>query len=297
MTLWQLKAFATVASEGSFTKAGKILHITQPSVSALVIDLQKELKVKLFEKLGTRPHLTEAGRRLLPIVVKALGMIDTIPEEMAAVSGLKKGRLVVGGSGFAGATLLPFVVQAFKTSFPSIEIKATIRRSGILEEGLLDGKIDVALMGNPPKSRLIVARPYREENVVVVAPPNHPLTKRRSVPLELLAKEPIVAEEEAHLTTQAVERVFVKAGLPFKPALEINVGFGSRDAIKTAVANGLGISFMPDHMITFDVQWGRLAVLKVPELKLKRIMYLAVHKRRQNSLTQMFIDFLTDYKE
>jgi len=298
MTLWQLQAFATVAREGSFTKAGKALSISQPSVSALVIGLQKELGVKLFEKLGVRPHLTEAGRRLLKLVESALATIEKIPDEMDQVKGLKKGRLSVGGSGFAGATLLPIAVQAFKKFFPSIEVKLMIQRTPIIEEKLLNGEVDVALMGSAPKSSLITATLYREERVVVIAPPHHPLARKRSVRLEMLSRESIVADEKGTLSREMVEEVFNQKGLPFVPVLEINVLSAGRDAIKTAVASGLGISFLPEHCIALEVKAGLLKVLNVADLNVKRAMYLASHKkRRNNQLVQAFIEFLKKYKE
>jgi len=298
MTLWQLQAFATVAKEGSFTKAGKALSISQPSVSALVISLQKELGVKLFEKLGVRLYLTEAGRRLLKLVESALATIEKIPDEMDEIKGMRKGQLSVGGSGFAGATLLPVAVQNFKKSFPSIEVKLMIQRSGIIEEKLLNGEVDVALMGNSPKSALITATLYREERVVVIAPPHHPLAKRRSVRLEQVAQEPIVADEKGTLSREMVEDVFNQRRLSFVPALEINVLSAGRDAIKTAVANGLGISFLPEHCVVLDVKAGLLKVVNVSDLNVKRAMYLAYHKRRRNNqLVQAFVEFLKNYKE
>jgi DNA-binding transcriptional LysR family regulator len=298
MTLWQLKTFAVVAKEGSFTKAGKVLHISQPSVSALIIGLQKELGVKLFERLGTRPHLTEAGRRLLKLVASALGTIEKIQEEMDQVRGLKKGRLAVGGSGFAGATLLPVVIQSFKKAFGSIEVSLMIHPSAVLEEKLLNGDLDVGLLGIPAKSPLIIARPYREERIVVIAPANHPLARKRTVPLQLVAKEPIIIEERSGGTIRKmVESLFAKKGLEFAPELTIDAVFGSRDAIKTAVASGLGLAFIPEHQVALDVHAGRLKILAVPEVKLKRVMYLAFHKRRQNPLVQTFIEFLRTYNE
>ncbi|MGH7767326.1 MAG: LysR family transcriptional regulator, partial [Candidatus Binatia bacterium] len=117
MTLWQLKTFATVAKEGSFTKAGKTLNISQPSVSALIIGLQKELGVKLFEKLGVKPHLTEAGRSLLQLAESALETIEKIPQEMDEVKGLKKGKLSVGSAGIATPIILP-TIHKFKSRFP-----------------------------------------------------------------------------------------------------------------------------------------------------------------------------------
>jgi len=297
MTLHQLKVFATVVRLKSFTEAGEALHISQPSVSAIVQDLQEELGVKLFERLGNKRHLTEIGRRLFERAQNGIGMIEGIREDIDELRGLKKGKISVGGSGFAGATLLPMAVQAFKKAFPSIEVRLLIQPSVVLEERLLNGELDVALLGMAPKSPLIVAKPYREEEVVVIAPPSHPLARRRAVPLELLAQEPIVADEKGSHVREMVENIFAQKRLAFTPALEINVLFAGRDAVKTAVAHGLGIAFLARHHIALDVKAGRLKVLKIPDLKLKRVMYLVVHKARQNPSAQAFVDFLRNYEE
>jgi DNA-binding transcriptional LysR family regulator len=296
MTLWQLKVFATVAREGSFTKAGKFLDISQPSVSALVTGLQKELEVKLFNRLGTRPHLTEAGARLLELVRNALAAIERIPQELDQVNGLNGGSLAVGGSGFAGSTLLTIVVRAFKKSFPSTDIKVTIEGSPVLEQKLLSGDLDVALLGQPARASLLVAKPFRKERIVAVIAPNHPLARRRSVPLELVANEPLIIEARG-ATRDKVEALYEKNGFDFAPELVTNTVFGTREAIKTAVANGLGIAFISEHQILLDVRAGRLKILNVPDLGLNRAMYLAVHKARQSPLLQRFIDFLHGYKE
>jgi DNA-binding transcriptional LysR family regulator len=296
MTLWQLKVFATVAREGSFTKAGKVLKISQPSVSALVTGLQKELEAILFERLGTRTHLTEAGARLFDLVKSALAAIERIPQELDKVNGLNGGSLAVGGSAFAGSTLLPIVVRAFKKSFPSTDIKVTIEGSPVLERKLLSGDLDVALLGQPARASLLVAKPFRKERIVAFIAPNHPLARIRSVPLELVAKEPLIIEARG-ATRDKVEALYEKNGFDFAPELVTNTIFGTREAIKTAVANGLGIAFVSEHQVTLDVKAGRLKILNVPNLGLNRAMYLVVHKARQNPLLQRFIDFLHAYKE
>jgi DNA-binding transcriptional LysR family regulator len=298
MTLWQLKAFTTVAREGGFTRAGKTLGISQPSVSALVIGLQKELGVRLFEKLGVRPHITEAGKRLLQLTESVLATVARIPEEMEEVQGLKKGRLVIGGSSIAASFSLPLVVQSFKEKHTGIEVILKIERSGILEKQMLDGELDLAVMSLFPRSRLLAAEAYHEEEVVIIARPGHPLTKKQSVPLALLAKEPWIVSEKGNPVRDMVESSFTRAGLPFKALLEVNLQLGSRDAIKSAVASGLGIGFSTKTYVLSDIKAGRLKVIKVPELKLKRSIYIVVHTKRKNSpFVKMFADFLRRHKK
>jgi LysR family transcriptional regulator, low CO2-responsive transcriptional regulator len=293
MTLWQLKVFATVAREGSFTKAGKILNISQPSVSSLIIGLQKELRVKLFEKLGIKSHLTEAGRRLLQLTEGVLATLEKIPEEMAQVMGLKKGRIRVGGSALAAASFLPGMVQQFKKEHLGIETVLKIQRSDSLETALLEGELDVAILGWAPRSRLIVGKPYREERIVAIAPPYHPLTKRRSVPLALIAREPLIIQEKGALMRNIVEEAFAKTGLPLKVRLEVNTQFAARDTIRNAVARDLGVGFISHCHVAGDIEAGRLKIIKISDVKLTRTTYIVVHKRRQTSPhVQTFIDFI-----
>jgi DNA-binding transcriptional LysR family regulator len=298
MTLWQLKTFATVAREGSFTKAANALNISQPSVSSLVIGLQKELGVKLFEKFGMKPHLTEAGGRVLQLVESALATIEKIPEEMDEVRGLKKGRIRVGGSVVAGGSFLPAAVRQFERTHPGFEITLKIQRTGDLERMLLEGELDVANLGFAPRSSLVVAEPFREEEVAVIAPPNHPLTKKRSVPLKLLATQHLISTEKGVRFRDMVEQKFVAQGLSFAPSIQVNLDIGSRDVVRSAVASGLGIGFLSKCHVVNDVRAGRIKILNVPELKLKRAMYLAVHRNRQHSaLVQSFTEYLARYRE
>jgi DNA-binding transcriptional LysR family regulator len=245
MTLWQLKTFATVAREGSFTKAGKVLNISQPSVSSLVIGLQKELGIKLFDKLGMRPRLTEAGRLLLKRAESVLGITEKIPEEMEQVKGLKKGRIRVGGSPVAAATFLPQAVQTFKEQHPGIDVILLIQRSDSLGIQLLEGELDLAILGRPVRSSLLVGTSYREEEIVAIASPGHPLAKKRLVPLELIAKEPLIVPAKGGPLRDMIERKFAERKLPFMPALEIDTQYGGRDALRSAWQAALGSVLHP----------------------------------------------------
>jgi len=298
MTLHQLEVFGTVAKLRSFTQAGEKLHIAQPAVSGLIRSLEQELGVKLFERLGNRYHLTNAGEELLHHAEEMLAKVEAIKERMDEIKGLKKGKISVGGSTLAVASVLPVVVQRFKKEHVGVEVILTTQRSETLHQKLLDGELDVAILGRAPHSPNLVGEPFRDEEVVVIAPPKHPLAMKRSVSLELLAKEPLIVYRGGTTIRGIVERRFAEKGLPFAPFLEINLQWGNRDAIKNVVVNGLGIGFTSKFYVGSDVKAGRLKVLRVPELKLKRTMYIAVHRNRQSSpLVRTFIDFLRHYKE
>ena len=297
MTLHQLKVFTTVAKIKSFTQAAERLGVRQPSVSLVIKDLEQDLQVRLFEKLGHKINLTAAGDLLMEDAQAILSKAEGLKEKMDELKGLKKGKIFVGASP-AGASFFPFVADQFKREFSWVETGLRIDASSSLEKSLLSGELDVAVLGRAPKSPLIIGEICYQEDIVAIAPPNHPLTKKASVPLMRIAREPIIIEEKGDsLVRDLLEERFAKLGIPFTPHMELSPRIGSRDAIRNAVAGGLGISFITKCHVSSDVQAGRLKILKVPDLKLKRSSYIAVHKSRQKSpLVQAFIKVLKKHK-
>lgn len=296
MTLHQLKVFAKVAKLRSFTLAAAGLDVTQPSVTFVIQSLERELGAKLFEKVGNKVHLSGAGKKLFHHAEEILAKVERIREEINEIKGVKKGKLAVGGAVVAGASFLPPAVREFKKKFPGVEVILKIQSIPILEKLLLEGELDIAICGLLPASPHLVGEPFRNEEVVAFAHPNHPLAKKRSVSLKLLAKEPLIAHEKGTPTRDLVEERFAKKGLPFTPVLEINF-LGGRDVIRNSVANGEGIGFLSRCLVSGDAQTGWLKLLNVPELKVYRPQYIILPKgRRSSALVRAFIDFLKRYK-
>lgn len=301
MTLHQLEVFARVARAQSFTLAAKELRVGQPSVSALMIELQKELGVRLFEKLGTRMQLTDVGKRILRRAQELVALVEQTRDEMRELTGLGKGQISVGGSVLAAAFFLPQAVQAFRNKHPELDVNLKVERSETLEKMLLEGELDVAVMGRPPRSPLLLSESFRDEEVVVIAAPNHPLAKRRVVSLKLLAREPLMCAGRLPVNRgflpEIVEKEFAKRRIARAPIQQVNPDVGSRDVVRTAVASRLAIGFMSKCHIQSDVKAGQIKILNVPELKLRRTMYLAVHKsRRSASLVRSFNDFVRRFE-
>lgn len=298
MTLHQLEVFTTVAKLKSFTLASEKLRVRQPSISLLVQSLARELGVKLFERLGNKVYLTEAGKKLLQRAEEILGKVEVIWEGIDEIKGLKKGKLAIGGSATAAASSLPLLVQNFKKGHPGLEISLHIHQSDLLEKKLLDGELDLAILSRRARSHLLLSEPYREEEILVIASPDHSLAKRQSVSLELLAKQPLIANEKYTPIRDMVEEKFIAEKLPFKPVLEVNYDAGATDAIRSAVASDVGIGFLAQCHVASDLAAGRLKALTVPALQLKQGMYITVHKRKKSSsFVEAFIDFLRENKE
>jgi DNA-binding transcriptional LysR family regulator len=297
MTLHQLKVFVKVAEMQSFTQAAKALRLTQPSVSALVQDLVAELRYKLFERRGAKVFLTQEGTILLRRTQEALAIIEETKDEIDEIHGLKKGRLSIGACAIAGASFLPGALQSFKESHPGIDVGLKIHRSIALEKMLVEGEFDVAILGCIPRSANIRGVLYKQEDILVVAPPDHPLNRKRTVPLPLLAKASLIAQQKGSLVREMVEEKFAEKGLRFAPLLEIDIDRGGWEAIKASVVSGLGIGFLCKQHIESDVTAGRLTVLHVPGLELKRPIYIAFRKNRQRfSAVEAFVEFVKEYR-
>lgn len=293
MTLHQLRVFVKVAELQSFTEAAKALGLTQPSVSSLIQGLVDELQYELFGRRGIRISLTPEGSVFVRRAREALAIIDGAGDEIDEIHGLKKGRLLLGGSPIPAASFLPKMVQRFKEAHPGVDVILKIQSNGNLEKRLLDGDIDLALLSWPNRSALLRAEMYVEEQIVAIAPPNHPLTKKHSVTLRLLSKEPLIASDSGIQTRDMVEQRFAQKTVAFAPAIQISAQIGGRDAIRNAVASGLGIGFIAHCHVAGDIEAGRVKVLNVPELNLKRTIYIVTHKHRQASpLTRAFRNFL-----
>ena len=293
MTLHQLRVFVKVADVQSFTEAAKALGLTQPSVSSLIQGLVNELKYELFERRGIRISLTPEGSVFLRRARDALAIIDGAGAEIDEIHGLKKGRIIVGGSPIPATSFLPKVVQRFKEEHPGIDVVLKIQSNSSLEKQLLDGDIDLALLSWPTRSPLLRPELYLEEQIVAIAPPNHPLTKKRSVTLRLLSREPLITSDSGIQTRDMVEQRFAQKTVSFTPAIQISAQIGARDAIRNAVASGLGIGFIARCHVTADVEAGRVRVLNVPELNVRRTISIGTHKKRQVSpLTRAFRNFL-----
>jgi DNA-binding transcriptional LysR family regulator len=210
---------------------------------------------------------------------------------------LRKGKIRVGGSSLAAASFLPVVAQAFKKDHSECELILTIERSDTLEKQLLEGDLDVAIMGWRPNSIQLVSDPFRVEEIVAIAPPGHALAKKRRVSLKLISKEPLILPDKGAAVRGLVERRFLDAKLSFTPALEINGQVGCKDAIKSAVANGLGVGFLPKCHVHAEVEAGRLKFLNAYDLRLKRTMYIVIHKNRKHlEFVRAFVNFLKLHK-
>jgi DNA-binding transcriptional LysR family regulator len=289
MNLHQLRTFESVARNRSFTRAAAELSLTQPAVSVQVRALEDSLGTELFERLGRDIGLTQAGSFLLDYARRILTLLEEARSAIDDLQGLRRGRVSVATVSTPGAYVLPPLLVAFRDRYPGIRVTLEVTNRAVVRRRLLDHEADLVIMGRPPDDVAHMARPFLDNDLVVVAAPDHPLAAKRRIPLAVLAQEPLVVREPGSGTRNAVEEHFQKRGIPHKVGLEV----GDNSGVKEAVAEGLGISVISRHALNMELALRRIAILDVQGFPLHRQWYVVRSPaRRPSRAAAVFEEFL-----
>jgi DNA-binding transcriptional LysR family regulator len=272
-TVRQLQIFEAAARALSFSAAGQALHLTQPAVSMQVRQLEHFAGVPLFERTGRRLQLTDAGQELLVHARAVLRALEDADEAFAAMKGLRGGRVRLAVVSTA-KYFAPRLIARFAQAHPGVTVRLQVDNRAAVVQTLAANDVDLALMGQPPADAELVARVFADHPLVVIAPPTHPLARRRSVSLEALAEEVFLVREPGSGTRNALERFFGERELPLKVGLEMP----SNETIKQAVMAGLGLAFISLHTIALELHVGALALVRAPGLPVVR-QWNVVHRK------------------
>lgn len=287
-TLRQLRVFESAARHLSLTRAAEELHLTPPAVSIQVRQLEGHAHAELFERVGRGLRLTQAGQEVLARAREILGHIRGAEEAIAGLESLERGLLDVAVIN-AGDYFFPWIIAAFREHHPGIRVHLSVGNREELLERLTAHGLDLAVMSHPPTQGGFAAQPFAPHPHVIVAAPGHPLAKRRSVPLETVAAEPLITREPGSATRLAMEQAFGEANVV--PRIEMEIA--SNETIKQAVAAGFGLGFLSAHAVQQELALGRLAVIAVKGFPVMRQWYV-VHSRdrRLPPITEAFQRFV-----
>ncbi len=291
MELRHLRAFEAAVRCGSFTQAAAELGLSQPAVSLQVQALERELGIELLERLPRRVLLTPAGEALLDYARRLLNLEAEAGQVIAELKGLQAGCLRVAASPTIGTYLLPAMLGEFKRRQPGLRVIAEIAPSYRVGHALHEHAADVGLVEAPVDSESLVAEVFRTDELVLIVPAAHPWAGRRAILPRELAGQPLIAREPASGTRALVEERLRALGVEITPALEL----GGVEAIKNAVAAGLGVSFVSRHALELEVRLGILAAIPVRGLNLQRPFYCLRHSRRYASpALEAFLAFVRE---
>lgn len=292
MNLNYLRVFLSVANAQSFSKAAEELHVSQPTISVQIKNLEQELGVKLFQQIGKKIFLTDEGSTLQKYAQKIFNIVGEAEEAIKEYKGLTKGRLAIGASTTPGIYILPQILGQFRKKFPNIETILDISNSQEIEQKILTNEIELALCGgNNIDNPSIEAKTITHDNLVVVVSEDHPLAKSDNPTFADIINETFVVREPGSSTRIALEQRLQQLGKKVK----ITMQFGSLEAIKQAVAANLGISILSQFVVDQEVCAGKLHVLHIPELEIKRDIKVVFHKdKKMSAPTTAFLRLLKE---
>lgn len=290
MNLHHLRVFLAVARRRSYSRAAGELFISQPTVSLQVKKLEEELGTELFDLLGKKVYLTEAGETLFEYAQKIFTLVSEAQSAMEELSDLQKGRLALGASTTPGIYLLPGVLGGLKKDFPRAAIHLEISNTHKVVEAVMTNRLDLGVVGEEftVHSELHIVHLLKDELTLITAP-DHPLAKTKKARPGRLAKESFIMREQGSSTRKLVEETLRKEFIQPQVVMELD----SVEAVKQAVAAGLGISLVSKYAISAELKAGILSAVEVPGLRLKRDINLIYHKdKRLSKLSLKFIDYL-----
>lgn len=292
-TLRQFKVFQTVARHLSFSRAADELHLTQPAVSAQIRELEGHAGLPLFERLGRRIHLTAAGRELVEQSGAILQQFRAAEEAMDRLKGVEGGTLSVAVIS-AGDYFFPRLLAAFTREHAGVRIELAVHnREGLLRR-LADNLADLAVMVRPPGEDDLVAESFAPHAYVIVAAPDHPLSRAKRIPFARMLAEPFVVRERGSDTWNSMRDAFGSQFGAVKVAMEI----GSNETIKQSVIAGFGLGFLSSHAIALERAAGALVVLDVVGFPAMRHWYVVHHRsKRLPPVAAAFKAFLLEHGE
>ncbi|HYT84250.1 MAG TPA: LysR family transcriptional regulator [Gemmatimonadales bacterium] len=245
LTLHRLELFLAVLDEGGVGRAAKARNISQPAVSEHLQGLGAHFGVPLLERHGRSVRPTPAARLLEPYARQAVGLLRGAERAAADLRALRGGSLVIGASTTPGTYLLPAALGRFHAAHPAIALSLQISDTREIERWVAAGQVELGVIGEAPLVPGLVAEPWVPDELVPIVPRGHPFARRRAVRPAAIAGEPYIAREEGSSTRGVAERYLARLGITLTPAMQL----GSTEAIREAVAAGLGIALVSRHAV------------------------------------------------
>jgi DNA-binding transcriptional LysR family regulator len=289
-TLRQLDTFLEVARQLSISRAAGVLHVSQPAVSMQLRQLEDIVGMPLYEQIGRKIRLTDAGHEVAQYTMAATAQLRQLEDAMAARRGIRKGRVELAMVSTA-KYFVPMLLVLFRKKFPDIEVSLQIHNRESIMALLMRNEVDLVIMGRAPDAIDCVACAFATNPLGVICAPGHPLSRRRQAPLSILNGQEFVVRESGSGTRHAMERLFMEHDIHPRVVMEMP----SNETIKQAVMAGMGMSFLSLRTIRQELASGHLVLVDIEGLPIVRhwhITHLAA--KRLSPAASVFKEFIVE---
>jgi len=277
MEVRDLEVFISVAKHLNYTRAGEEVHLSQPSVSVRMKQLESELRVKLFEQLGKKVALTEAGQLLLPYAQRVITAVADAKHAIEDLQGLQRGELRVGASTTPGMYIIPRTIAQFKKLHPNVQVHLCIKDTREIEDGVVRNEFDFGFVGGHLTGEEIEVLPWLTDELVLIVPPAHELARKKTVKRDDLAKQKFVGREPGSATRATVISHLTDWELQTVIELE------NPESLKKAVQSGLGIAFISKFAVESELKAKTLATVRISKLTINRELKIVYRKDKHLS--------------
>lgn len=289
MELRQLEYFLAVARSGQFTRAARTTHVSQPALSIQVRNLEAEIGAPLFDRVGRKIHLTEAGEILQHHALRILKEVEEARSRLDDMRGLEGGLLTIGCVPSANAYLLPDLVSEFRRLHPGIELRLCARRSGEVLGGVLEGRFNLGIEYFPCEHREVEGKLLLEERHVLAVPPDHPFHRRRRIEFESLAGTPLVLLPAEYRIRQCVDDAARQVGIELMVSVEVD----TIAELHALAGKGMGLTFLPQRYVDDLERRGLVKVVEVTRPSVLLSVGVLYHRGRYlSSSARAFLELL-----
>jgi len=290
MELKYIEVFCAVVELKSFSKAARALRLTQPTISIHIKSLEDEFSTRLFDRMGRTILPTRAGEILYRYAKEIVELKEEARLAMETLEGSMSGRLVIGASTIPGEYILPSLLTQFKDSYPEIFPTLKIGDSNDIYKSVLEGDVDVGIVGAEINDVNIVSKKYLDDELILVALSSH---KASTLVGSELKEIPLLVRELGSGSRITLEKYLKKIGVAIED-LNIVAEMGSSQALIQAVESGMGMAFLSRLSIIKEMERKDLKPVKLKGISIKRNFYIITHRLRFKShICKTFIEFLT----
>ena len=274
MTIRHIRMFVTVADQGGMSAAAKELHVSQPTVSQAIAELEKYYGVKLFERLSQRLYITKEGELMLSFSRHILDSFDRMEEAMDLTA--EKSVLKLGCSVTVGTCLIHDILDKVKEKMPNLQVLVTVTNSSDIEQAILTNEVDLGIVEGIIKSEELLTTPICEDELVLVCGKEHPLAKAGKVTASMLQGQNYVSRESGSAERNQMEKKLEEQGIQFVRSFCST----NTEAIKNAVIRGRGIAVLSRRMVEKELATGDIVVLSLDGVRATRNINLVIHKNK-----------------
>lgn len=294
MSDFRLQVFYTVAKRLSFTKAAEELFITQPAITKHIREMERQYKVRLFERNGNSILLTDAGNLLLQYAEKIFEIYRDIEFELNGLKRQYKGRLRIGASTTMAQYILPPLLADFHNKFKDVKISLFTENTREIENALTQKEIDLGIIEGKLRNKSFKYTQFLKDEIVLIASANHTKAKKSFLKIEELLKMPLLLREQGSGTLEVLNHALQKAGVRMSQ-LQVEMRMNSSESIKRYLLNSNCMAFLSIHSVLKELESKTLAVIDVKGLNIERYFYIIHPHGEPNGLCDLFMNFALSY--